>query len=243
MMNGIIIYSLIPVISLIIGTIAVYFFKPNNSTISFFQHFAAGVIFAAVSLELLPELSTSHSLTTFCVGFILAIVLMLTIKALFPHGQHIVEENDSHGASLSILPLSLIAPIAIDLFIDGLLVGVSFLAGAQGGILIAAALSIEVIFLSLSLGKVIKALSTPKVILLTSGFALAILLGSGLGILITQDASDFILQGILSFGVAALLYLVTEELLVEAHEVKETPIITSSFFWGFLIIYIINKLM
>jgi len=39
---------------------------------------------------------------------------------------------------------------------------------------------------------------------------------------------------ILSFGLAALLYLVTEELLVEAHEEKETPVATLMFFVGFL---------
>lgn len=38
---------------------------------------------------------------------------------------------------------------------------------------------------------------------------------------------------VLSAGLAALLFLVTEELLVEAHEVKETPAITASFFLGF----------
>lgn len=39
----------------------------------------------------------------------------------------------------------------------------------------------------------------------------------------------------LSFGLAALLFLVTEELLVEAHEVQETPLSTATFFAGFLL--------
>lgn len=45
---------------------------------------------------------------------------------------------------------------------------------------------------------------------------------------------------LLSFGAAALLYLVTEELLVEAHETKDTPLITSSFFLGFLILMLLK---
>lgn len=40
--------------------------------------------------------------------------------------------------------------------------------------------------------------------------------------------------GLLAFGVAALLCLVTEELLVEAHKVKDTPAQTSLFFLGFI---------
>ena len=38
----------------------------------------------------------------------------------------------------------------------------------------------------------------------------------------------------------ALLYLVTEELLAEAHEVKDTPIATATFFLGFLGILLIS---
>ena len=38
----------------------------------------------------------------------------------------------------------------------------------------------------------------------------------------------------LSFGTAAMLYLVVEELLVEAHEVEHTPLAAGAFFAGFL---------
>ena len=46
----------------------------------------------------------------------------------------------------------------------------------------------------------------------------------------------------LSFGAAALLFLVTEELLIEAHEVEQTPFITAAFFAGFLALYVIGIL-
>lgn len=48
------------------------------------------------------------------------------------------------------------------------------------------------------------------------------------------------LELVLSFGAAALLYLVTEELLVEAHEVPETPLTTAMFFLGFLVLLVIE---
>lgn len=48
------------------------------------------------------------------------------------------------------------------------------------------------------------------------------------------------LEAVLAFGAAALLYLVTEELLVEAHEVPDTPLITASFFVGFLVLFVIE---
>jgi len=47
----------------------------------------------------------------------------------------------------------------------------------------------------------------------------------------------------MSFSVAALLYLVTEELLTEAHEVDETPLLTSMFFVGFVALLTIEMLV
>ena len=38
----------------------------------------------------------------------------------------------------------------------------------------------------------------------------------------------------LAFALAALLYLVTEELLAEAHETPDVPLVTALFFAGFL---------
>jgi len=45
---------------------------------------------------------------------------------------------------------------------------------------------------------------------------------------------------VLSFGLAALLFLVTEELLVEAHEAEEKPWLTAMFFGGFLLFLILG---
>jgi zinc transporter, ZIP family len=49
--------------------------------------------------------------------------------------------------------------------------------------------------------------------------------------------------GFLSFGLMALLYLVTEELLVEAHEKPDTPLISSMFFVGFLALLTLEEIM
>jgi zinc transporter, ZIP family len=66
------------------------------------------------------------------------------------------------------------------------------------------------------------------------GLGLIILLGAIAGYA-AIGASAPVLAAILGFGVAALLYLVTEELLVEAHDTEDTPLVTATFFLGFLI--------
>ena len=62
----------------------------------------------------------------------------------------------------------------------------------------------------------------------------ALVLGAAAGYA-SIGASPPLLAAILGFGVAALLYLVTEDLLLEAHATSDTPAITATFFLGFLI--------
>jgi ZIP family zinc transporter len=47
---------------------------------------------------------------------------------------------------------------------------------------------------------------------------------------------------LLAFGLAALLYLVTEELLHEAHQLPDNAYITATFFIGFLIFLVLSML-
>ena len=48
--------------------------------------------------------------------------------------------------------------------------------------------------------------------------------------------------GVFAFGLMALLYLVTEELLVEAHEAPDKPWITAMFFAGFLLLILLEEI-
>lgn len=68
-------------------------------------------------------------------------------------------------------------------------------------------------------------------------------MGAVVGVLLLSGLSGAALSAALAFGAAALLYLVTEELLVEAHEVLETPLTTALFFAGFLALLIIEILV
>lgn len=52
-----------------------------------------------------------------------------------------------------------------------------------------------------------------------------------------------VIAGFLSFGLIALLYLVTEELLVEAHAKPDSPLISAMFFVGFLGLLLLEELM
>lgn len=107
-------YALIPGLAILAGGAVAVVRAPGTRVISAFQHFAAGMVFAAVAVELLPQLHTLDSPIAMISGFIVGVAAMLGGKALF----------ESAG---------IVVPMVVDVFIDGLLVAIGFAAGVMGG--------------------------------------------------------------------------------------------------------------
>ena len=224
-------YTLIPVVVTIIGgTIAAYR-SPGEKTRITVQHFAAGVVFAAVGLELLPELVTNLKILPLIIGFSSGVALMLAVRWIT---ERVEGERGSGG---------LVIAAGVDVFIDGLLMGVSFDVGLKAGIIITIALSIELLFLALSVASSLakEGRSKSRIILTTIILSLLVLIGATLGGTLLEGIHGSGLEGIIAFAVAALLYLVIEELLVEAHKGgQDSAFSTTMFFVGFLIVLILE---
>ncbi len=234
MLTNVILFLLVPTVATFLGGAAAVFWTPGAQLRSALQHLAAGVVFAAVAGELLPEIMHEGTALPVIVGFSAGIALMLAIKWLAENGK-----MDRFGAEGGMITI-----IGIDIAIDGLLVGVSFSAGAKAGILVTFALSLEVLFLALSTAatQLDSGTSKARVLITAAVFSLALVVSAIAGVTMVSSLTPAMLEAVLSFGVAALLYLVTEELLVEAHESKvaETSLTTATFFVGFLVIILIE---
>lgn len=220
-------YTLVPVAAVIVGAIIAVQSKPSSALIGAIQHLAAGVLFAAAAVELLPQIIHTGSVSTTFVGGLVGVVLMLSIMAM---------EKRWEG------PLGLLSAVAIDIFIDGLVLGLAFLAGPKAGLLLTIALTLEVLFLGLTvteaLGKAIG--SRVKIVAVTSLIGLLLPLGTLVAAPVATLSAP-VVSGFLTFGLIALLYLVTEELLVEAHEKPDSPLISAMFFVGFLGLLLIEE--
>lgn len=140
--------------------------------------------------------------------------------------ERIAHRNEQTGRGKA----ALLIAVGVDVFLDGLLIGVGFAAGERVGTLLVVALTLELPFLGVS---VAASLMQSKV-----GRALTLLTVAGLSAVVVLGAFEIVL----SFGAAALMYLVVEELLTEAQEVNETPLITASFFAGFVALYLLELL-
>lgn len=226
--------TLIPVVATILGGTLASVRTPSATLRSLVQHFAAGVVFAAVAGELLPEITRGHQPLGVVIGFTLGVGLMLIIRQW-------AERLEGSG-STSKGTTGLITVVGIDVLIDGLLIGVGFAAGARVGTLLVVALTLELLFLGVSVAASLRqsGRSRGRTIGTVSGLSLLVIVGALIGGLLLQGLSGLALEIVLSFGAAALLFLVTEELLTEAHEVRETPLITASFFAGFVALYLLE---
>lgn len=142
------------------------------------------------------------------------------------------------------LPVGLLVAVAVDLLTDGFLIGIGFAAGAKEGRLLTLALTVELLSLGLAvavtLGRANR--SRGRTITIIALLASLIFVGSISGVTLLKGLSDTALEVALSFGLAALLFLVTEELLVEAHEEHDTPFATATFFAGFLLFLVLGMI-
>lgn len=229
-------YSLLAVVAALVGGLIAVYRPPGPFMESNVQHFAAGVVFAAVASELLPDIH-SRAPSMVIVGFALGVATMLGIHQL----SKFIERRNIGGKIAG--AASLLITVGIDMLIDGVLIGVSFLAAAATGILIAVALAIEVLFLGVA-GVIAlpEETGTLKKLAVPAGFGTLLLIGVIVGVLALEGVTGTPIAIVLAFGSAALLYLVTEELLVKAQQVPETPTSTTLFFAGFLLIFLLDML-
>lgn len=222
-------YTLIPVTVALLGAVIAVNVRPGPTLVSAIQHFAAGVVFAAAAGEIMPDIAHSGSPAATIVGGFAGIAVMLTIRQL---------ERIIAG------PAGMLTLVGIDILIDGLVLGIAFAAGAKTGILLTIALSIEILFLGLTVtAKLSETIKSPiRIVLIVVALLVLLPLGAVVASPVAGLPTQYI-TGFLSFGLIALLYLVTEELLVEAHETPDKPWVAAMFFVGFLLLLSLEEVM
>ena len=231
-------FALIPMLAAVAGASIAALRPPGAGLRSGLQHFAAGAVFSVVGVELLPDILRQHKPVPVIVGFTLGIAALLVLRSFGP------SEKPSEGSSGK-LPLAFLSAVGIDLLIDGFLIGIGFAAGAKEGKLLTFGLTVELLSLGMATAVTLMEAAVPrrKAVAVTSAGASCLLIGAGLGGTVLRSIPDTGLEIVLSFGLAALLFVVVEELLVEAHEVPETPLITSAFFAGFLLFLVLGMII
>jgi ZIP family zinc transporter len=206
------------------------------------QHLAAGVVFAAVGLEMGPGLLQRHESISTAVGFCIGVGIFVCIRYLTEKRS---DGSSQVGGDRNKVSFSYVITIATDLIVDGLMIGIGFVAGAKTGILLSIALTMELISLALALVGYLRerGKSSVAAIAITGALTSLVPIGSLVGLSVLSHMPEGIINGTIAAGTAALLYLVTEELLRDAHEEPEGPITTATFFAGFLVVLLLDMQM
>ena len=223
-------YSALPAASTLIAGIWAIYRQPGSWFKSGIQHFAAGLVFSVVAVELLPDVihaSISGVMLSFAVGA----------------GLMLLEKLFVDGKTKAAAGLGFLFAVAADELIDGILIGTGLVGGKSQGKLLAIALGVEGVTLGLATATVLVSkrsrMTTAVIVTIISLFYIG---GALLSTTLMAGLSNAGLAYVLSFGSAALLYLVTEELLIEAHQVKHTPWSALMFFVSFAAVELLHML-
>lgn len=223
----VLLYTIVPFIAAMLGGVITAYRPPSDRLRSIVQHFAAGVVFSAAAAEILPDVIEANAPLATLIGSALGVVAMIALQAFGDRAEG---------------PVGLATASVADVFVDGFVLGLAFLHGAKQGILLTIALTLELLFLGLSVAAGFGRSSKQRIILVTAAVAIALPIGTAVGLLLDGLPED-VLGGFFAFGLVALLYLVTEELLKEAHETKDTALMPTAFFVGFLSLLFLQELM
>lgn len=226
-----------PVVAASAGSVFAARRRPSAKTTSVLQHLAAGIVIAAVAGEVLPDLRDRHSLAATLAGFVVGVVALLALSQF--------EARSERGGPSAGIPAAMVVALCIDLFIDGILVGTGAALGEGQGRTLTIALTFEILFLALSLtGELTeRGLTARRAALVPIAASMTTVVGALAGAALLSRANNSTQAAVLAFGSAALLYLVTEELLVEAHDTPDGPIHVTMFFVGFIALFTLEGLL
>ena len=75
-------YAFIPVVAVFLGALVTLWRRPGPTLESALQHLAAGVVFGAAAVEILPQVKHDASILTTAVGGSLGVLTMLGVKSI-----------------------------------------------------------------------------------------------------------------------------------------------------------------
>lgn len=223
-MNDIAQITLIGLLAGILGTgsggiLALFIRNPKKSLLSFFLGFSGGIMLAIVLMDLVPEAIEIGNFIYTLLGLFLGALLLLILDERLPHfhlfeGQ---EETNSYVRTGVLLGLG----IALHNLPEGIAIGSGYVASPSLGISLAITIALHNIPEGIAMACPLSAggLKISRIFLFTflAGLPMGIgtFIGASIGLL-----SPVVLSLALSCAGGAMLYIIFNELIPGAHELK-----------------------
>lgn len=237
----------IPAIFLLVSSFSFSVCRISKSAQGAMQHFASGIVLSAMTVELVPViLNPEAPPLAVCTGFFLGIAFFASLHKLLDNRHAYALSNEDlfaeqkmvlHGGGGAAVPWATIIPTLADFMSDGVLVGLSFAAGAKAGVIITLAIALEMASVG---GTVFARLRSRKVATGNAIGLMCFLAASlyGTGVLALMYATELygtaMFYLLLAFACSACLWLACGDLVQLAHEAEDEKwSATVLFFVGF----------
>ncbi len=192
--------------------------KPTTRILSLLLGFAAGVMLAISTLELLPEAIEMGGAGTALIGFLLGVALMNLLDHLIPH-LHFKNGNCCQPGQVEMLKVGylIFIGIAVHNVAEGLAIGAGMVARPELGVAIAIAIGIHNIPEGMATAVPLGMGGVPggRLVAMAAAAGLMTAVGAGIGGLIFQSSVGMV-AGALGFAAGAMFYIVGDELIPHA---------------------------
>ena len=212
----------------------------SRRTLSLALHAAAGIVLAVVGLELMPEALTASPAWVPIIAFTLGALFFLALD----NGVHRLQDmtsgrdgatSDGDDDEEDSNPLTIYAGTSLDLFSDGVMIGTGAIVDPALGLLLALGQMPADLPEGFATIATLRSAEVPRAkrVLFTAGLALPILIGATLGYFALRDASELVTLSVLALTGGALLSVVIEEIVPEAHRGGDSKLATVFLVGGF----------
>ena len=207
--------AMLPALANILGgSLAEVFYVPARA-LSLALHLAAGIVLAVVGLELMPRALDATARWVPLIAFVAGGAVFIALDHLIGHVQaRLGRSREEVGA------LTIFGGVSIDLFSDGILIGTGTVLSPGLGLLLALGqVPADVPEGFATVATLRRAgIRRRTRLLLSAAFPVPVLLGAALGFLALRSAPELLTLSVLALTGGALVAVVVEEMVSEAHE-------------------------
>ena len=177
-------------------------------------HLAAGIVLAVVGLELMPEALAADPAWVPLLAFVGGGAFFIALEETIGYIQARLGGEQESGA------LAIFSGVSLDLFSDGVMIGTATVLNPALGLLLALGqVPADVPEGFAAIATLRKAgIGRRRRILMAAAFAIPILLGATIGYFALRDAPEIVTLAVLALTGGALVTVVVEEMISEAHE-------------------------
>lgn len=212
------------------------FRRPTTFALSIALGFAAGVLLATITVEMLPQSRDLAPTGLVVAGFTGGFVAMWLFDLAVNRGQvagehagqirrvaHFHRARPPHGDRTTVLA----GGTAVEEVVEGLAIGTGVALGQEAGILIAVAIAIDNLSEGLSIGELAlhrkrsrasRRRAWPRVLGWTAAVGASLLVSAIVGWVALRDADPRLIGTLLAAGAAGMLYLVVTQLVPTSQE-------------------------